>query len=198
MSLIEITATLFGVACVYLTIRRNIWCWPTGLIMVSLYIWIFWQAKLYSDMGLQVVYIFLQLYGWWAWLHGGEDGEELEVQRLTPARFGAWVAAGVVGTVGLGYVMSTYTDADLPYWDACTTVLSLIAQWLMAKKILENWVFWIVVDVLAVGIYFTKGLYPTTGLYALFLLMAASGLVVWWRVYRVAEVANEPVEAAGV
>lgn len=181
MSGIEIIATALGLACVWFTVRQNIWCWPTGLGMVALYIVIFWQAKLYSDMGLQVVYVFMQLYGWWYWLGGGNRADQRPVSRLGTARLGLWVGAGVLGTLALGSAMIRYTDAALPYWDATTTMLSLIAQWLLGRKVLESWLFWIVVDVLSIGIYLSKGLYLTAGLYTVFLGLAAQGYVAWLR-----------------
>ena len=147
--------------------------------MVSLYIYIFQQARLYSDMGLQVVYVFLQFYGWHQWLHGNKDHGELSVRRIKPNPGIVWMLIGCFGTAALGYAMNRYTDADLPYWDAATTVLSLIAQYLMAKKLLESWLFWIVVDVLAVGIYAVKSLYLTSGLYAVFLGLAVMGFFAW-------------------
>lgn len=179
MSPIEIIATVSGVACVVLTIRQNIWCWPTGLVMVSLYIVIFHQARLYSDMGLQVVYVGLQLYGWHQWLHGGPKHGRLAVRSIGPTRLALWCAAGAALTTALGLVMHRYTDAALPYWDATTTLLSLIAQYLMARKVLESWLLWIVVDVLSIGIYLTKDLHLTAGLYGLFLVLATLGFVAW-------------------
>lgn len=179
MSPIEIAAVLFGFICVVLTIKQNIWCWPTGLIQVSLYIFVFYKARLYSDMGLHVVYVFMQIFGWYNWLYGGQDKTELKVSRLSAAGAAFWATIALVGTGGLGYVMDNYTNADLAYWDAATTVLSLIAQWLLAKKILESWMIWITVDVLCVGIYMVKGLIPTTVLYAAFLILATMGLLQW-------------------
>lgn len=203
MNLVELAAILTGLANVWLTTRQNIWCWPVGLVMVSLYIVIFYEARLYSDMGLQVVYIFMQVYGWYYWLRGGntvpgtvhdtvegQDGpgdQEARVSRLSPRWLIACAASALLGTAGLGYLMDTFTDADLAYWDAATTVLSLLAQWLLGRKILESWVVWIMVDVLAIGIYFTKGLYLTGGLYVVFLGLATSGLVQWWKSFRQAE-----------
>lgn len=179
MTAIEAVATVAGLVCVLLTIRQNIWCWPVGLLMVVLYIYIFWQARLYSDMGLQIIYVFLQLYGWHQWLHGGRDHGELNVQRVQAFVGLSWVFVGCAGTGALGFVMHRYTDASLPYWDAATTVLSLIAQYLMAKKFLESWLFWIAVDVMAVGIYAVKSLYLTSGLYAVFLVLAIAGYFTW-------------------
>jgi len=184
MSIAEIIASVFGLACVVLTIRQNIWCWPTGLVQVILYIWVFFHARLYSDMGLHVIYVILQIYGWYNWLHGGRNRTQLGVSRTSLQRFLLWLMAGLVWTVGLGFVMERFTNADLPYWDAATTVLSLIAQYLMANKILESWLFWITVDVMAVGIYAVKGLYPTTALYAVFLVLAILGCIAWRRSLR--------------
>lgn len=182
MTLIEIAAVAFGVLCVWLTIRQNIWCWPTGLAMVLLYIVIFYEARLYSDMLLQVVYVFLQIYGWHYWLRGRRDaGEGVVVTRLAPQAAVAWLALAAVASTALGTFMYRYTDADLPGWDASMTVLSLIAQWLMGRKVLESWVVWIVVDVLSIGIYTTKGLYLTAGLYTLFLILATIGFFTWAR-----------------
>jgi len=177
MRVVELAAVAFGVASVVLSIRQHIWCWPTGLVMVVLYIFIYYRTRLYSDMGLQVVYVALQIYGWWHWLHGGRERGELKVSRLSRAGAAGWLMVAVAGTAGLGHVMKTYTNADLPYGDAAPTVLSLIAQWLMAKKVLESWWLWITVDVLYLGIYNYKALYLTMGMYGLFLMLATSG---WW------------------
>lgn len=184
MDPIEVIAALFGFICVVLTLRQNIWCWPTGLVQVTLYIWVFYKARLYSDMGLHAVYVAMSVFGWWNWLHGGMDRGKLMVQRLTAAGTILWLGTAVAGTAGLGAAMSAWTDASLPYWDAATTVLSLIAQWLMAKKVLESWLYWITVDVLAVGIYAVKGLYPSSLLYAAFLVLASMGFLAWYRSWR--------------
>jgi nicotinamide mononucleotide transporter len=179
MAWIELIAVVFGLTCVWLTIRQNIWCWPTGLGQVTLYIAIFYHVKLYSDLLLHVIYVVLQIYGWYHWLHGGKDRQALPVSALgIPSRI-AWPAAALLGTLGWGYLMAKYTDAAVPYGDAFTTVASLIAQWLMARKRLESWLFWISVDVVAIGIYWYKSLYLTSGLYAVFLILATLGWFVW-------------------
>jgi nicotinamide mononucleotide transporter len=130
----------------------------------------------------------LQVYGWHHWLRGGgRNGgadDELPITRLTPLGMAAWALAGAVGAAALGAVIRRYTDAALPYWDAAITVLSLVAQVLLARKVLENWLFWIGVDVLAVGVYAAKKLYPTTGLYAVFLVMAIAGWMAWRKEFR--------------
>lgn len=183
MSPIEIIAALFGLLSVWLTVKENIWCWPTGLVMVFLYIFIFYEVRLYSDVILQVIYVFLQIYGWDAWLHGGKERQKLSVSRITPLKRILWGGVAVVGTFSLGLIMHRYTDAALPYWDAAITVLSLIAQWLMAKKVLESWIIWITVDAIAISIYAIKGLYPTTALYTVFLVLAFFGYAAWKKAY---------------
>ncbi len=193
MNWIELTATIFGALCVWLTIRQNILCWPTGLVQVVLYIVVFYQAKLYSDMLLHVIYVFLQLYGWYAWLYGGKEQSRLSVTTLPTVRLLIWGIVILVGTVGLGYSMGYYTDAALPYPDAFTTVASLVAQWLLARKKLESWYFWIAVDVVAIGVYFLKGLYFTTGLYTLFLVLATMGFFAWRKSFRTTELEGAAV-----
>ena len=151
--------------------------------MVTCYIFVFYEAKLYSDMGLQVIFIFLQLYGWWAWLYAGPEKTELPVSRLSFLGHVFWLVVIGAGTTILGYVMATNTDAALPYPDAFITAASLVAQWLLGRKILESWVVWIVVDLVSIGVFFVKELYPTTGLYIIFLSLACCGLWAWRRQY---------------
>jgi len=184
MNWIEITATIFGFLCVFFTIRQNILCWPTGLIQVILYIIIFYQVKLYSDLGLHVVYVFLQLYGWYHWLYGGKNKSKLKISTLPIKILIIWILGGFLGTYILGYIMKSYTDAALPYADAFTTVMSLIAQYLLAKKRLESWYFWIAVDIIAIGVYLIKKLYFTSGLYTCFLVMAIIGLIAWRKSHK--------------
>jgi nicotinamide mononucleotide transporter len=181
--LIEIAAVILGLLSVYFTVKQNIWCWPTGLAMVVLYVYIFYNAKLYSDMGENLIYIVLQLHGWWFWVYGRKRLKNQKTVPITRLQVRQWlICTGVIiaGTAVLGYSMATYTDADLPYLDAFTTVMSLTAQWLLNKKILETWVLWIIVDVFALGIYWYKDLHLTTGLYAVFLGLAIMGLIEWY------------------
>ncbi len=184
MSTLEIVAAVFGLLSVWFTVKENIWCWPTGLIMVFLYTFVFYEARLYSDVILQVIYIFLQIYGWYVWLQPHRNRQKLAVTSISNLAKIVWMGVAIASTFSLGWVMKHYTNASLPYWDAGITVLSLIAQWLMAKKVLESWLFWITVDVIAVGVYGYKHLYPTTGLYAVFLVLAVLGYAAWKQAYQ--------------
>jgi len=175
----EVVGVAFGAVAVYLTVRENVWCWPTGLVNVLLSAIVFAQARLYADMGLQLVYVVLCLYGWYAWLHGGPDRGALRVGR-TPARsLTGLFAGGVVFALTLGLFLHQKTDAALPYWDASTASFSLVAQWMQTRKWIENWLVWIAVDIVYVGIYVAKGLFLMAGLYAAFLVLAVAGLLAW-------------------
>ncbi|WP_295467304.1 nicotinamide riboside transporter PnuC [uncultured Pseudomonas sp.] len=180
MSTVELVAAVLGIVAVWLTVRQNIWGWPIGLVMVVLYIWIFYDVKLYSDMLLQVVYAVLQLYGWWQWLRGGRHHQGRDVTSLGVPAVLAGLAVGAVGSLALGYLMGTHTDAALPWLDAALTGFSLVAQFWMAQKRLQCWALWFVLDVIYVGLFYYKGLYPTAVLYAVFVGLAAYG----WRDWR--------------
>jgi len=175
----EIIATVFGFLCVWLVVRQSIWCWPTGLIQVSLFVYVFYQAKLYSDMLLHIVYIGVQFYGWHSWLHGGKNHGVLRVTELGSTGIVRWSAFAGLLTIVWGYVMATWTDAAAPYADGFVAVTSLIAQWLQARKKLQSWYFWISVDVVAIVVYLIKALYFTTGLYFAFFVLCILGLKEW-------------------
>src|SRR5688572_7261022 len=175
----EILAVVFGIISVYLSTRENIWSWPTALVNVSLYFIVFLEAKLYADMGLQVVYFALSLYGWYEWLYGGENRTELHVSRATRSLGVRLLVIGAVSAAVLGTVLARFTDAALPYLDSATTSTSLVAQWMMTRKIVENWAVWVVVDVVYIGMFIFKHLYLTAGLYAVFLVLAVMGYVQW-------------------
>ena len=179
MTTLELIASVMGLLSVWLTVRQSIWCWPTGLVMVLLYAWIFSVAKLYSDAGLQVVYVVLSIYGWAHWARGGARENGLPVSVVSNRSRLLWSAAILTAATTLGAVMSVYTDASMPYGDALITCMSLAAQWLLARKKVESWWLWIAVDVLAVGVFSLKGLYVTAGLYAIFFVLALMGLRSW-------------------
>lgn len=184
MQPLEAVAAALGLACVWLTARQHIACWPTGLAMVILYLVIFYEAKLYSDALLQVIYVFLQIYGWYAWLRGGPDRSPLVISRLQPMLAAEWLFVGVCGTDALGGAMAHFTDASFPWIDAGAAVASLIAQWLMGRKVLESWLVWIGVDIVSIGLYLAKELYVTAGLYAVFLVLATYGWFKWREVWQ--------------
>lgn len=193
MSLIEITATIFWLLSVYFTVKENMWCWPTWIVMVILYIFIFYDVKLYSDMLLQIVFLFMQFYGWYYWLYwrSKKKNEKLNIITLIPNEVIKWIIICITWTVILGYFMKSKTDASLPYLDAFNACLSLIAQWFLSKKILENWYLWIIIDVISVWMYMYKWLYLTTGLYIIFLILATLWLLKWKKILKKDDLSSE-------
>ncbi|OYY89489.1 MAG: nicotinamide mononucleotide transporter [Sphingomonas sp. 28-66-16] len=179
MSALEIVAFALGVINVTLVVRRSIWNYPFALVMVLLYARIFFDAKLYSDALLQLFFFAVNLYGWWAWSRAAAVAGEVVVERLSAASRWRWAAGSAVAIIGWSSLVSRYTDAALPWWDATAAILSVVAQILMSRRLIENWVLWIVVDLLSIGLYAVKGLELTMLLYAIFLALAIWGLIDW-------------------
>ena len=179
-------AAVFGVVSVYLSTRQNIWSWPTAIVNVSLYAIVFYNGRLYGQMGLQTVYLALSIYGWYQWLHGGAEKTELHVSRASPRLLAIVGVLNVLAWIVLATILRQ-TDAALPWLDALLTTSSLIAQWMMTRKILENWLLWIAVDVVYVPMFISQRLYATAMLYAAFLVLAVMGFVEWRRSLTQAE-----------
>jgi nicotinamide mononucleotide transporter len=181
MNPFEIVGVVTGILGVWLTTRQKIWCWPVGLISVVAFIVVFFRAKLYAAMGLQFVYVALIGYGWYSWLHGGAGHQALLVSRLPRPLLAILALIGAGGSLVLGFWLGRSTDEALPYIDGLTTSFSLVAQWMQARKYLENWLVWVVVDVVYVGMSLSRGLTLTAGLYAVYICLALLGLRDWRR-----------------
>lgn len=186
LDLVEIAAALLGLACVALVVRRSIWNYPFGIAMVLLYGWVFYGAKLYSDALLQVFFLVVQIYGWWNWSRSQSEAGEVVVLTLPDRDRALWLAGAAAATGGWGWLMHRFTDAAFPWWDAGVAMLSVAAQILQSRRYFESWVLWVAVDVLAVGLYASRGLWLTAGLYLVFLAMAGWGLLIWARARRIA------------
>ena len=189
---IEVAAAAFGIASVYLSARQNVWNWPLGIINVALYIIVFYEAKLYADMGLQAVYVVLAAYGWWHWLHGGTNHGTLPVSRVPPREIILLAIAFLAATAALSTLLARTTDASLPLADSALTAASLVAQYMMTRKYVECWLVWIVADAAYVALFIYKSLLPTAGLYLVFTVLA----VVGWRQWRAALREQAPAEPA--
>ena len=179
MNPLELIATVTGLVHVWLLTREKVIAWPFGIISVAIYVCIFFVARLYSDAILHVVYIGLNTYGWYHWLRPDHARKSLPVTRLSGIHLSTVLGAIILFTLVWGYVMDTRTDADFAYFDAFTTVASLIAQYLLTRKKIDNWMIWIAVDLVAIPIYLLKGLYLTSGLYTVYLVLCISGWMSW-------------------
>ena len=194
MSILEWIAAIAGAISVYLSARENIWSWPTAIVNVGLYIIVFRRTGLYSDMGLQVVYLALSIYGWYEWLYGGKNRTTLRVSRATTREWLIATPVALIFWLALARYTATLPGVALPSLDSGLTTVSLVAQWMMTRKILENWVLWIVADIVYVPMYVYKGLPVTAALYAIFLALAVLGLRSWRRSYQT-NLLHEPAPA---
>lgn len=176
---LEIAAALLGVINVTLVVRRSTWNYPFGIAMVSLYFFVFWDAKLYSDALLQIFFLLIQVYGWWAWFHAEHLDHGVAVEWMPWSARVRWLGGTVVCTLLWGAGMARFTDAAAPFADAAIAGLSVAAQILQSLRRVESWVLWIAVDVLAIGLFAWRGLLVTSALYTLFLILATIGLFEW-------------------
>lgn len=184
MSPLEAAASLLVLVNVWLVARRSIWNYAFGIVGTALYGWVFFTAKLYSDMLLQGFFIAVQIYGWQQWTRSAAESGEVIVEDLGAGTRIAWVAGIAVATGLWGEGMHRYTDAALPWWDAAIAMVSVAAQILMSLRKRENWMLWIVANLVSIGVYAVKGLWLTAGLYVILLGLAIWGLVTWTRAER--------------
>lgn len=178
---IEVFGALAGIIYVFLEIRQSIWLWPVGLITSAVYVWVFFASKFYADMALQTYYVVISVYGWYWWLKGGKkyDSDSLPVTRLSMKLAGILLFIFLLLFAGIWYLLFNYTDSPVPVGDAFTTALSIVATWMLARKIIEHWLLWIVADFVSMGLYIYKGLYPTVILFAVYTIMAIVGYREW-------------------
>ena len=182
-SLLEVIAVITGLLCVYLAAKNNIWNWPLAIISVGIYIFIFYNARLYADMGLQFYFMAMNIYGWYYWSRKPLAAQKTPVVRVTKKEVGLSVIAICVFTFILGSVLK-YTPASYPYIDSFCAACSLVAQVFLARKVLENWLIWVFVDIIYVGIYIFKGLHLTAAMYAVYVAIAFMGYIDWKKEYR--------------
>ena len=195
---VELAGTIFSLICVYLAVKHNIWTWFWGALGVICFGYLFYEYKLYSDAGLQILFFLpMQLWGWRVWTNTcAASGEKTTktLSDLSGATFYLVPPAVLIGVGVLtatfinGGLMAKYTDASFPYVDALTTWMSITAQILMIKKYWESWVVWISMDVIAIFVYLAKGLAVTSGLYVVFLVLATMGLYAWYKDWKKANV----------
>lgn len=178
---IELLGSTFGLLYILFSIKQNIWCWPVGFITSALYVYVFFASKFYADMGLQVYYLFVSVYGWYNWKFGAKSNkqDDLKISASNSKQLMYLFAAMLISFVFIAFVLVNYTDSEVPYWDAFTTAASFVATWMLARKIIENWIIWIVVDSVSLGLYIYKGLYPTVILFAVYTILAILGYIEW-------------------
>ena len=173
---LEVAGAVIGLIYLWLEYRASLWLWAAGIVMPAIYILVYADAGFYADMGINIYYLIAGIYGWAVWrYHKGENGEEMPITR-TPRRLVAPLALlGVASMAVILFVLLCYTDSTVAYGDSFTTAASIVALYMLARKYIEQWLVWIVVDVVCCWLYVSKGLYPTATLYGLYAVLAIFG-----------------------
>ena len=178
---IELLGAILGIAYIFFSIRQSILTWPVGLLTSVLYVWVFFVSKLYADMGLQMYYVVISIYGWYEWLRGNQSNhaEPIKVSRLSLKLGFILSIVSVFLFILIWFILKNYTDSPVPMADGFATALSIVATWMLARKILEHWLVWIFVDAFSVGLFFYKDLLPTVILFVVYTVMAYIGYREW-------------------
>lgn len=193
--LIELLGVLFALIYLWFSIRQKIWLWPFGILTSTFYILVFFRSQLYADMGLQVYYLVISIYGWYHWLYGapGKTRDALPVsvtgRRMAVILLLITIAVYWILVLALKYipVWLEIPASSLLYWDAFTTAASIVATWMLARKLIEQWLVWVVVDLTSMGLYIYKGLYLTSGLFMVYSVLAVVGYLAWKKDLKDAE-----------
>lgn len=177
----ELLGAILGLFYILFSIRQNILTWPTGLLTSALYIIVFYQSRFYADMGLQVYYVVISIYGWYYWVKGKKPSNEkkIPVRRTRKKLWIKLAGVSVVIYIVILFILLRFTDSDVPFMDSLTTSLSITATWMLARKYIEHWLIWIFVDLFSSGLYIYKNLWPTVILFLVYTFMAALGYKEW-------------------
>ena len=183
MSWLEVTAVVFALAYLLLAVRENVWCWLFAFLSTAIYTWLFWDVSLLMESALNVYYMAMAVYGWYQWTRGGSNGDdqphELGVQRMSNRQHAMVMSAIAVLLIISGYLLSEHSTAVWPYIDSFTTWASVITTYLVARKYLENWLYWIVIDSVSIPLYIDRGLNLTALLFVAYVIIAILGYFKW-------------------
>jgi nicotinamide mononucleotide transporter len=184
MSAWEAAAVVLGVAYLLLAMRESLWCWYAAFASTAIFLVLFWNVSLLMESALQVYYLAMAVYGWWQWQRGGAGHTELKISRWDNRQHLVAVAAVLLVSAASGALLQQYTGAALPYLDSFTTWGSVLTTWMVARKILENWLYWLVIDSVSIYLYLDRALYLTAGLFAIYLVIVLFGYRKWWLHYQ--------------
>ena len=179
---LEVLGTMVGLVYLYLEFKASIYLWLTSVIMPAIYMFVYFQHGLYADFGIQIYYLLAAVYGFAVWKYGKKKEERvLPITRMPVGRYPNAVVCMLVLWALIAWILIKFTNSTVPYWDSFTTATSIVALWMLARKYIEQWLVWIVVDALYVGLYIYKGIYFTSGLYMLYTVIAVLGFQRWKR-----------------
>ena len=184
MSPWEVAAVLLGIAYLLLAMRESLWCWYAAFVSTAIFLWLFWRVGLLMESALQVYYLAMAVYGWWHWRHGTVAGDPLPISRWSGRQHAAAIAGIVTASLASGALLASHTSAALPYLDSFTTWGSILTTWMVARKILENWLYWLVIDSVSIYLYLDRALYLTALLFAAYVVIVLFGYRQWLIHYR--------------
>lgn len=176
---LDIVGAFFALLSTIFYVKVDTWAWPLGLVATVLDATLYGLTGIYGDMALTSIYFISMFYGWYIWTHKNNRDEQLEITRLTLRLALILSGIAILGTFGVAMLLKHFTNSQVPYMDATTTVLSLIAQWMICKKIIENWALWFVVDAIYIGLYLYKGIPAHSVLLVIYLILAIAGFIRW-------------------
>ena len=184
MSAWEAAAVVLGVAYLLLAMRESLWCWYAAFASTGIFLVLFWNVNLLMESALQVYYLAMAVYGWWQWRRGGATHSGLTISRWNGRQHLVALTAVLLVSGASGALLQQYTGAALPYLDSFTTWGSVLTTWMVARKILENWLYWLVIDSVSIYLYLDRALYLTAGLFAIYLVIVLFGYRKWWLHYQ--------------
>lgn len=176
---IEGLAVITGLASVWFSVKERIWVYPIGLISVSIYVYLSFIYGIYADMGINIYYVLMSIYGWYRWLQPSESGAAKEITRNSGKEWILSIVLFLLSWVILFVILQRFTDSEIPLWDSLTTSLAIVGMWLMAEKKVEHWLFWIATDLLSIPLYYYKDLLLTSGQFFVFTILAVIGWLQW-------------------
>ena len=180
----EMLAVVLALAYLILAVRQNAWCWAAALVSTAIYTVVFWDAALLMQSALNVYYMAMAVYGWWHWRHGGEGDTPLPIRRWPLGRHLAALASIAVAAAASGALLSAHTEAARPYLDALITWGAVVTTFMVARKVLENWYYWLVIDTVSIGLYLDRGLLLTAALFVGYIVLIFFGIRAWTPSFR--------------
>ncbi|MEP5763223.1 MAG: nicotinamide riboside transporter PnuC [Halieaceae bacterium] len=180
----EAAAVVLGIAYLLLAVREKISCWYAAFASTLIYLFLFWDVNLLMESALQLYYLVMAVYGWWQWQHGGNNDSTLPISRWQPRQHGLAIAAILLVSASSGYLLQEYSTAALPFLDSFTTWGAVLTTWMVARKILENWLYWLVIDSVSIYLYLDRELYLTAALFAAYIVIAVFGFLAWLKHFR--------------
>lgn len=194
MNYLEIIGTIIGLLYLWLEYRASIYLWIAGIIMPAIYIFVYYKAGLYADFGINIYYLLAAVYGWIIWKYGSKKQEktELPITRIPLKYLPPLTAVFIIALLGIVWILINFTDSTVPWLDSFTTALSIVGMWMLARKYVEQWWAWILVDIVCFGLYIYKELYFTSGLYGLYSIIAIFGYLKWKKMMHGQSSPTEP------